>query len=113
MDFLLGSCCLGLSVIRQVCACSPPRVNKKIELVVSAVPSDRGALSLLSESKRQINEYVSVTDVKIEIEISDVLQFRLVLHMSDSSAQHSDVFLITLCVRKRRALDALGLGSSQ
>jgi len=29
------------------------------------------------------------------------------------SAQHSDVFLITSCVRKRRALDALGPVSSQ
>ena len=47
--------------------------------------------------------------MKIEIEISDVLQFRLVLHTSGTSAQHSDVFLITSCVRKRRALDALGL----
>ena len=31
MDFLLGSCgrCLGLSVIRQVCACLRPSVNRK------------------------------------------------------------------------------------
>ena len=47
--------------------------------------------------------------MKIEIEISDVLQFRLVVLILEDSAQHSDVFLITSCVRKRRALDALGL----
>ena len=43
-------------------------------------------------------ECVSVTAMKIEIEIWDVLQFRLVVHML-SKAQHSDVFLITSCVR--------------
>ncbi len=49
---------------------------------------------------RQLREYVSVTDMKIEIEISDVLQFRLVVHMSRDGAQHSDVFLTISCVRK-------------
>ena len=39
--------------------------------------------------------YVSVADMKIEIEISSILQFRSVLHTSGISAQHSDVFLIT------------------
>ena len=46
-------------------------------------------------------EYVSVTDVKNEIEISDVLQFR------EYSAQHSGVFLNKSCVEKRRALGVL------
>jgi hypothetical protein len=49
---------------------------------------------------RQLREYVSVTDMKIEIEISDVLQFRSVVHMSKDSAQHSDVFLTISYLRK-------------
>jgi hypothetical protein len=41
-------------------------------------------LSSRDRRQRQINnaEYVSVADMKLEIEISGVLQFRLVLHTS-------------------------------
>ena len=47
-----------------------------------------------------LREYVSVTDMKIKIEILDILQFRLVVHIIKDSAQHSDVFLNISCVRK-------------
>ena len=57
-------------------------------LAVCAVFVFVGAVLLVLSSRdrrqRQINnaEYVSVLDMKIEIEISGVLQFRLVLHTS-------------------------------
>jgi hypothetical protein len=52
-------------------------------------------------------ESVSFTDMKTGINILGTLQFRLVMHMSGYSAQHSGVFLTTSCVRKRRALGVL------
>jgi hypothetical protein len=47
--------------------------------------------------------------MEIEIDVLDVLQFRLVLHTFGTvRAQHSDVFSITSCVRKRRAVRCAG-----
>ena len=53
-------------------------------------------------------ESVSFTDMKTGINILDTLQFDWSCICRAYSAQHSDVFLTTSCVRKRRALGVLG-----
>jgi hypothetical protein len=55
-----------------------------------------------------LRRYVSAADIKAEIEIFGRITISIGLAYIRYSAQHSDVFLITSCVRKRRALDALG-----
>ena len=55
---------------------------------------------------------VSFTDVKTEINILDTLQFLFVDHMSRHSAQHSDVFLTTSCVKKTKSARCVWAGSS-
>jgi hypothetical protein len=56
-----------------------PRLSE----TASRLPTgDAGGLSHTSAFGRRLPEYVSVTDMKIEIKSSHALQFRLVVHMS-------------------------------
>jgi hypothetical protein len=58
-------------------------------------------LSSRDRRQRQINaEYVSVIDMKIEIEISTYYNFDRSCICPGYSVQHSDIFLITSSVRK-------------
>ena len=53
-------------------------------------------------------EYVSVTDVKNEIEISDVLQFRLLMHMSRVQRPAQRRLLEQIMCRKTKSARCAG-----
>jgi hypothetical protein len=58
-----------------------PRIHGRSETASQYPTGVAGGLSRTSAFGRRLPEYVSVTDMKIEIKSSHALQFRLVVHM--------------------------------